>query len=233
MMDLVVSTPKEQGHYLVSKWLRFQLLLTVETFKELLDFLSVEVLFGVAGPDVKEELVYSKETYLAVYKAYLEALQRRDEKLIKELMKKLCVAIAYEKQAFYQIELADNRCLIKIKEPSIQFRPFNFIYHKELQQFLMQVKSKEAINFGLEISFPQIFQDPKTAQILHVFKDQKLVSARGFKKVQSFVKSKTKPAKFLIEDQIKTATFRIEKMQCSFAQKLLKDKELKLFEGEK
>lgn len=216
-MHLQSSHPKIEGDYRVSKWMNFQLLLNESELLELFKEIEVQHLLCLSHVGIYEDLYLSKQNYLNLYAKYLELLQKDTILESREIIKKLNVAIAYDFQDFYKIPLPDDKILIKMKSPSIQIKPFHFVYNHELEKFLPNVCSSSTIYFGLEISFPQIFQDPKTFVIKHIFKDQKLKSAQQFKKIRSFVRDHTQPARFQIKDNVKVATFRIGKKCINFA----------------
>lgn len=227
-MQFEVSLPQAQNRYRASKWIAFQMLLTRNELEDLFNEISAQVFCCIAKVDEEKNLLYHKESYLSLYTSYLEALKSQNKFLIKQLLISLNVALAYDESSLYKVLAPNNKCLIKIKKPCIQVKPFNFVYHFGLEKFLTNIKSEEAIYFGLEFSFPQIFQDPQSQEIQSLFKNNLSLSETYFNKIRLFVREKTKPAKFLISDKRKVATFRIGKTCAGFVEELsfLKEKQL-------
>ncbi len=104
--------------------------------------------------------------------------------------------------------VADGRFLMKIGKPVIQIQAHFFTYSSLDGVFRPMTMGPESIFWGLQFSFPQIYQNPKTMELLEV---EESANSELFQKVRRWVRDATRATPFVVEGKKVNATIRIGK----------------------
>ncbi len=227
-MHLKTSTLQEEGSYRASKWLSFYCLFSDLELQSIIEKLEVLRVFNLSQVGNEKKLSLDKLDFFNFYKNYLEAMRLDQKEVLGEISKAMNLGVCFELEDYYKLSVGDNRFIIKNKAPIIQIHPFSFRYDRILHKFFDQAKSSDAIFFGLEFKFPQIYQDPKTSKVIEVYKEGIDINAKKFKILRRFIKDSSRPARFLIDGEKKVATFRVglESKKIAKEQLSLKDNQI-------
>ena len=61
------------------------------------------------------------------------------------------------------------------------------------------VFGKGTISWGLQVSYPQLFEDPVTRQVMNALDEEHFINARLFRVIRQWVRQYTRPTPLLIE----------------------------------
>lgn len=203
------STIEKEGILKASKYQRVQMLLLKEELCELLTLLGPHVIIEHSKLLKESELLVSKESFLQRYEQYLEGMI--SGKMPRELLASLSLCISKSFENFYKIEVPGDRYLVKLKTPAITLQPFSFHFDQETKTIFTGVHSGERIYFGLEFSFPQFYETPKTRETVEILKNKENPETIIFKTIQSFARRQTNVTKIKVNKEIKNYSFRIGK----------------------
>ena len=78
-------------------------------------------------------------------------------------------------------------------------------------KFHPMVLSNESISWGIQFSYPQLYQDPESRQIIKVSDGSVFPNTPLFSKLMKWMRSHTLPTPFLIEESRVNAPIRIGK----------------------
>ncbi|MCI0382652.1 MAG: hypothetical protein L0207_06360 [Chlamydiae bacterium] len=205
-----VSNPKEEGVVKVSKFLKIPILLDLIEMEDLLSLLSPFFIFIVSELVDANKALISKNHFLALYQEYVGALQEGripDEKKYRSPFSSI---FTRETNLLYAHEVKEKLFLIKSIQPIIQLQSHFFSFSNLDQKFHSMVLGKGKITWGVQFSYPQIFQDPKTDEIVKVA-GESFPNTHLFHQIQKWVRANTLPTPFFVEGKKVFSIFRLGK----------------------
>lgn len=205
-MTLRISTPALEGIYQGSKYLKFQVLCDRAELKELFTVLDPFWIYPLTG--LVDGNPIAQDRFLAEYEGWIEQLKKGKVPSDAELRTVLAAAWTAEPEALWKQEVPGNRYLIKIGKPVIQVQAHFFTYSPIDAVFRPMTMSAGSIFWGLQFSYPQIYQEPKTMEFLEA--DESL-NAGLFQKIRQWVRDFTRPTPFIVEEKRVNVPIRLGK----------------------
>jgi len=205
------STLKDEGYYQVSKWLSCQLLVTTEEFQKLFADLR-EYSICLAGQIYSEqEEVISPLKFLECYDAYIEGI--KCGKLIDEVIYRPYFSSVFTTSLdyLYKVEIPGGKYLLRAEKPVVQLQAHRMHYSKLDGKFRPMIFGTESISWGIQFSYPQIFQDNKTKEILKCFNNREFPNGGLYLDLQKWVRKNTIPTTFLDGEKRIITSIRIGK----------------------
>jgi len=208
MLELLkINTPKQMGPYLSSKWISHHFLISSEEFKDLLDLFNTDYVFPIGRVfrnlkgDFKQELIEA-------YGKTLEMLKKNEIEL-RLLKQSLPVAISKSPEAFYLFNPKKDAYTVKISKPVLQLQLNMFRYSSFDQTIRLNTLGDDCIFWGFKLSYPQIFQDPVSNKIHKI--DATFENFSYFAQIRKWMRDKTSPVRFIIEQKKIASALRIGK----------------------
>jgi hypothetical protein len=211
--SLRISSPKEEGVLQVSKWTKCQVLLDIEEMAELLSELSPLHFCVVSEPVKREDGIISPDLFLEHYTSYVSALKAghlADESLFRKFFSS---ALTCSTDVMYAIPVGGDKYLIKPIKPIIQLQAHHFFYSKLDGKFHPMVLSTESVTWGVQFSYPQLYQDPKSHRIAKVTNSIEFPNTSVFARLLKWLRHHTLPSPFFVKEQRVNAPIRLGR-QC-------------------
>jgi hypothetical protein len=193
-MSLRTSTPDKEGNYQGSKFLKFQVLCDSEELKELFSRMGTFWIYPLTGLNNGEAI--SQETFLREHTSWIETLQRGEVPTDATLRKVLACAITSEEDALWKQEVPGGRFLVKIAKPVIQVQAHYFTYSSIDGVFRPMTMGEGSISWGLQFSYPQIYQEPKTMALLEADEEP---NAALFQTIRQWTRDCTRATPFIVD----------------------------------
>lgn len=227
-MTIQISNLKIEGVLQVSKWLKFQVLLDAEEMQDLLQALSPVFFVSVSAPVKPEEAII--DDFLKKYGEYVALLKEGRIPPVEDFRRYFSCALSADLESFYAIDMGDGRQLIKPRRPVIQLQAHHFFYSTLDQKFHPMVLSNESISWGLQFSYPQLFQDPVTRKIVKV--GETFPNTALFSRLQKWMRNATLPTPFVAQGKRTNSPIRIGKKSLSWIKNhpQLKQREIDVLE---
>jgi len=206
-----LSSPKVEGVLQVSKWIKSPVLLDTSEMRELLEALAPLVFCVGSEPVSSAEALFSPEQFLVLYAEYIAQIRSGQTPHEKPFRRAFSSMMSRSAQSFYAVTVGTDRYLIKPTCPVIQLQSHNFFYSTSDRKFLPMVLSKESVSWGIQFSYPQLFQDLATAQIGRVTSSEEFPNTELFQTLQRWLRSHTLPTPFIASGEKINATIRIGK----------------------
>lgn len=198
------STLEKEGPLQVSKWLKIPLLIDEAEMHGLLSCIPESAYFYPIQGIVNEgEEEVTKGKFLEIYAQYVGQLKEGN---IPAPIPPY--ALSEDEQSLYAIEVGEGRVLIKPRLPVIQFQANQVRYSSEDGAFRTQQFGCGGITWGIQISYPQLFQDNKTHEIVGV---QTLPNTPLFKTLQKWVRAHTRATPFIVDGRKQNEPIRLGK----------------------
>ncbi len=187
-----------------SKWLKHPVLLSEEEMREILSFsFSIHIV-----SDIVQEDELSKEDFLADYAAYIQGLKEGE---VKSFRRTFSSVFTTSKDLLEKKEVKKDHFLIKPIKPVVQLQFHQFLASAADGKFYPMVASQESISWGIQFSYPQLFQDPETQKIMKV--DDSFPNTSLFQQIVRQIKKLSVPATFVWKGEKTSTPIRIGK-QC-------------------
>lgn len=196
---LRISTPKEEGMLSVSKWTKCQVLLDDEEMRALLVALGSFTICTVSEPVKMGNEIISTEEFLEKYRAYVFGLKTgtlADESVFRRYFSSV---ITSSSDLLYAVVVGRDKYLIKPIKPVIQLQAHHFFYSHLDKKFHPMVLSTESVTWGVQFSYPQLYQDPKTHRIAKVSNSPEFPNTSLFAQLMKWLRHHTLPTPFYVE----------------------------------
>lgn len=209
MNQLRISSPREEGILQVSKALKFPVLLDDIEMCALMTALGSFYIGVVSEPAALDDLLIEKKTFLEAYKEYVETLKKGEIPSVALLRKYFSAVISTDLDAFYAMDVGQERFLLKSVKPVIQMQIHNFLYSPVDEKFHSLVLGRESVTWGIQFSYPQVAQDPKTKAISKVSSDAP--NSTLFTALSRWLREYTRPTPFVVGEKFSNEPMRIGK----------------------
>ena len=190
----------------VSKWIKIPLLLDQEEMRALFGAFTFE-LYRIGSVIPKGEGVITPETFLEAYSTYIETLKRGE---IPPPPPFFSSVLSVTEEALETIEVDADRELLKPKLPVVLMQAHAVRYSPEDGEFRSQLFGSDGISWGIQLGYPQIYEEPGTHAILAT---RDLPNGPLFHAIQKWVRSSTRATPFIVDGKRKNVPIRLGK-QC-------------------
>ena len=211
MTTFRISSPGQEGLLQVSKWIKVQVLLDQEEIVSLFKKLEPFYLIAVSKPVKEQSVLLAQHDFLQAYSKYIQSLKKGRIAQDSYFRECFSCAMTRSKEIFYAIPVSEERLLIKPILPVIQMQMHRFLFSPVEKVFYPMVLGQKTVSWGIQFSYPQFYQDPKTKEITRVIKKDLFPNTELFAFLMKWVRQFTIPTPFLIEKERINATIRIGK----------------------
>lgn len=208
---LLISHPSQEGVVNLSKWLQHQVLLDKEEMRALFQELSPFFIYCASEPVTSDTAVITPDEFLTAYDTYIDTLVSGTISDDRALRRLFSAVLTTTPEALYAMPVSNQKYLIKLRKPVIQMQAHSF-YHSTLDgKYHSMVLSPESISWGIQFSYPQIFQDPKTKLCVKVESSEDFPNTMLFMRLAKWIRHNTLPTPFVHNGQRTNVSMRIGK----------------------
>lgn len=198
----------QKSHF--SKWQKIQVLLDPIELKGLLQYLSPLFLLNTSGVIPREEISIEIEEFICIYEKYIAMLQG---KIPRERIS-LSYALTQRLENFAIVELSSNKYICRMIQPDVQMQAYSLLLDKSGKP-LSQVFSAGAASFGLQLSYPAIFQDALTGGVFSTAKNS-FAGWKLFSAIRSWIRSHTFPLPIHFQEKNSRLPIRLGRLAATW-----------------
>lgn len=213
MDELRLSTTAEAPMQ-ASKWLTCQVLLDTTEMQELFSFLGTFFLFYSGTVTLRGQELLPQELFLDHYRQYVDALKGGQIPPLSEYQSRFSPAMTATKTALFAIPIDAERRLVRVAMPVIQLQAHHVDYSPLDQKFRSMVLGSHSIPWGIQFSYPQLYQDAATKQVEQVRKIPDFPNNALFHNLQKWMRQYTTPTRFSVDNVECNVPIRLGK-QCT------------------
>lgn len=206
------AIPQQQavGYTLqASQWHQCPVLIDVDEMRDLLMSIEPFSIIRVSGVIGDNEEILSHEYFLECYRSYIAALKEGkfpDENKLRSVFSSI---LTRDLHAVYRVPLKeDDRCLIKVCRPVVQLQNHRLHYSLADGKFRSMVFGNESIYWGIQFSFPRLFQDERF-EVFTVKEGTLFPNAALFKQIQIWLRRNTRATPFEVDGKRVFSSARI------------------------
>lgn len=196
---LKISSPQDEGVIQVSKALKIRVLLDEKEMEDLVFNIGDFEIYDVSRVVGEDHGFIDKRVFLRGYSQFVEALRTGkfpDESLVKHLFSSV---FTMKRELLYAMKVGEKKFLIKALRPIIQLQTHHLLYSELDGKFHSIAQGKETIAWGLQFSYPQIFQDPKSKSFSKVTSTPDFPNTALFLALQQWMRQNTLPTPFMVQ----------------------------------
>jgi hypothetical protein len=179
--------------------------------KALIQALDPVFFVVVSEPVTAEEAVLDPGGFLEKYSEYVSLLSQGIIPPFERFRRFFSCAMVCDLRGFYAISTGSSKFLIKPNKPVLQLQAHHFFYSDLDGKFHPMVLSPDSISWGIQFSYPQLFQDPKTRKIVKVTQSDEFPNTQLFLKLMKWVRNFTLPTPFEVHGKRINSPIRVGK----------------------
>lgn len=219
-LQVRISSCKTEGILQVSRWLKVQVLADPGEMEALFTMFPPDLfLASVSEPATACDAMIPSKAFLVRYAEYVDLLKQGKVPATENFRRHFSCAISQTSETFYAIAAGNDRYLIRPSHPVIQLQAHHFFYSSLDKKFHPMVLSADSVTWGLQFSYPQLFQDPKTRQIRKVMDTPEFPNSALFSTFLKWMRNTTLPTPFEVDGTRVNAPIRTGKKTLSWIQR--------------
>lgn len=199
--------------YHASKWLSVALLIDFTEMQSLFNALGNFQMFKVGSVVKKDSELDLRQNFLTHYKQYIDSLKKGnlpEEHIYKSLF---AAVLTVDADHVYAMHVGEDGQLIRPLKPVVQMQSHSLDYSYADGKFRAMVFGQDSILWGVQFSYPQLFEDPQTHAVHKVDSSDLFPNTVLFRNLQKWVRQGTVPTPFIVEEKIINVPMRLGK-QC-------------------
>jgi len=194
-----------------SKWLQHQVLVDADEMEALFQELGNFSIYHVSGLVKSGEEEISKPKFLDSYRQYVQDLKQGKMPSESAYRQIFSSVFTCSPDILYAIAVGENQYLVRISRPVIQLQAHRMDYSPLDGRFRSMVLGSESIVWGLQFSYPQIFENPLTHEVEQVRDTADFPNTQLFKKLQKWIRNNTVATPFLVDGKKINVPIRLGK----------------------
>lgn len=217
---MMTAIPLRQGTALekplqASKWLQLQMLVSSKELGNLFAFLEESLtpflLYSCGAVYPKGKGQVSKKEFLDLYEVYINSLMSGCTPDLVSYRKLFSPAMTVTSDALFTIPVDEDRQIIRVAKPVVQLQANNIDYSSVDKKFHSMVFGIDSIAWGIQFSYPQLFQDNETKQVEIVKNSPAFPNTALFQLLQKWMRQQTIPTPFIAEGKAINVPMRLGK----------------------
>ncbi len=208
---LRVSSPAVEGVMRVSKALKYQVLLDGAEMRELFVALAPFEIYVTCEPCTVDSMRIEPADFLEKYAAYVKSLQ--EGALPDELSLRRYFSAIFTKSSdiLYAMDVGKGRYLVKALKPVIQLQAHQMFASTLDGKIHPMVLGQESILWGIQFSYPQIYQSPESSAFSKVDESPDFPNTLLFTQLTRYLRQKSVPTPFLFQGKKRYEPIRLGK----------------------
>jgi hypothetical protein len=216
MLPLRISQVKVEGVLNVSKWIKHQVLLGREEMQSLFDHLGPISLYNISEVVAADDCALRNEVFLQQYGEYAHTLKEGKVPDEKNLRRYFSSVVSITPDVLYAMEVKPGAYLVKPIRPVIQLQLHQFLPSETDGKYHPMVLGNDSVTWGLQFSYPQIFQHPQTKQFSKVADDADFPNTSVFLRMAKWFRNHTVPTTFVWKEKSTSVPIRTGKEALSW-----------------
>lgn len=191
-----------------SKWLQVQALLDSDEMTDLLEALGSFQMYKI-GTVLQPEEEFDKNKFLQTYHQYISTLKEGKIPQESTYRSDFTSVISVSPDCVEIIPVDGGKKIIRVIKPTVQIQVHRLGYSVVEEKFRPMVKGKESITWGVQFSYPQLFQESQ--EVFKVDDSELFPNTRLFHILQKWMRQHTIPTPFLVDGKKMNVPIRLGK----------------------
>jgi hypothetical protein len=198
--------------YQASKWQSCHVLLEAEEMKELFDVLGHFWIVQISGLIPIGQEMIPREDFLSFYNTYIATLKEGVIPADNRLRTYFSSVFTIDLNALYAVKVNQEQSVVKIRKPVVQLQSHRFDYSLADGKFRSMVLGYDSVHWGLQFSYPHLYQDDNM-EVFTVRESDQFPNTALFKQIQRWIRSHTMATPFEVNGKQVNVPIRLGR-QC-------------------
>jgi hypothetical protein len=208
---LRVSSPAQEGVMRVSKALKYQVLLDGIEMAELFQALAPFEIYVTCEPCTPDLMRIEPSDFLEKYAAYVKCLQEGTLPDQLSLRRYFSAIFTKSSDLLYAMDVGKGRYLVKALKPVIQLQAHELFASEIDGKIHPMVLGQASILWGIQFSYPQIYQNPESAAFSKVDRSPNFPNTELFSQLAHFLRQRSVPTPFVFQGKKRYEPIRLGK----------------------
>lgn len=183
-----------------AKWLQHRMLLDSSEMENLLEELGRPSIFRVGSLIKAGEEQVASQTFLEQYAAYIAPLKQGSLPDLALFRRQFALVMTLSPEVLFALRVSPEERIVRAALPIIQIQAHAMHYSQSEGQFRSMVFGPDCITWGLQFSYPQIYQDSATKEIIKVVESDRCVNTPLYRKLLRWQRTHTRPTPMVVEE---------------------------------
>jgi len=157
----------------------------------------------------KESWQVPRSLLFSHYESYLDGLFKGEKMPSQELRRFFSWMLFSAPEDLYAMPVSGGRWALKSRRPVIYGQLYHAFFSPADGKLHPMVLHPSSFSFGLQFSYPQLFEDPKTHVFHRVLVEGNFATTPLYKRLIAWIRTYTKPLILQVNHQAKPMPFRI------------------------
>lgn len=207
----MLSIKNTQIPYHASKWLSLGMLVDLGEMQDFLNALGPFFIYPLGAVVPRGQDQIKIEDFLTLYQSYIEALKQGRVPEERSFRSIFSSALSLKEDCLYALAVGEDRQLVRVLKPVVQMQAHTLDYSPADGKFRSMVLGQDSVLWGLQFSYPQLYEDPETRAPQKV--DSRYVNSALFRLIQKWIRENTIPTPFVVSGEVINVPMRLGK-QC-------------------
>lgn len=196
-LPLKISTLEVEGAFQASKWSKLQVLISIQELQALFKTRPSIRIFSIRGIVEKTAIETSQEHFIQSYARWIKKLQEGEVPSREDLNTITGSVMTEDLDALYLLKVNDSY-LVKPRKPVVLVQAHFMGYSQSDHLFRPMIHGENTLFWGLQFSYPQIFQCPETRSFVKVDKSESFRNTDLFHSIRKWLREVSRPTPFII-----------------------------------
>lgn len=211
-MSTPTSYPVSSTPLQASKWVQIQALLDPSEMRMLFEAMGECSLYLVGRVLPKGEEKVSIEHFLEEYTRYVQVLRMGSPAdAMTEFRAAFTLVLTKAEDHLFLSEIPGDRVIARASLPVVQMQLHTIGYSAIENKFRPMVLGAGNLHWGIQLSYPQLFQHPHTKEIISVFQQTCFPNTPLFRVIQQWMRTHTVPTPFIAQEKRINVPMRLGK----------------------
>ncbi|MFA6915592.1 MAG: hypothetical protein WC222_04285 [Parachlamydiales bacterium] len=206
-----ISTPQQKPVLQASKWTALQVLLAPEEFNSLLEHLTQPSLYLCGSLWQKDEFANHSVLFSQAYNDYIVALSQGEQPDLAKCRTFFSACLSTDDDSVYLQDVQKGEFLLRPNHPLIQIQHHTMSYSPYDNKMHSMVFGKEAITWGVQLSYPQMYIESGTGRVCQTTEEDNPPNYSLFKTLQRWIRHNTLPTSFQTGEHTVRSSLRLGK----------------------
>jgi hypothetical protein len=176
-----------------SKWLSSPVLIDFKEMEALCAAIEPFYLYPVGSVMPLGDERKGLEPFLSAYGYYIDSLQKGELPDEERYRSHFSSVFTVAPECLFAIPVGEGQQVVRIAKPVVQLQMHRLHYSEEEGKFRSMTFGSETILWGIQFSYPQLYQDLKTNEAYSVGLGPMFPNTALFRKIQQWIRHNTAP----------------------------------------
>jgi len=204
-IPFVIASPMQMH---CSKWIRHAVLFDIDELEQWMELLSSCYFFSPVYRVSSSHWQVEKTQLWKEYNKYLDWIASQNTIPSLSLRNNFTLLISDVLDDFYAVRAGEDQYFIRARRPVLHMQLFHCFFSFLDQKFHPMAMHEDSFTFGLQLSYPQFYEDPDTGVFHKVLLEDSFSMTSMYRRLAKWLRHHTTPVVIRKGEEKMVAPFR-------------------------